>query len=210
MLLTASRGLYRTRALLLASKQVNGVVSAWVSVLLIVTAFLFLLKVGSSYSRGSTVVFGLLNLPILLGARAVIRSELRKSILSGTLSGPRCILIGDHQELDSLSSLDLLRMFGFREVGRFELPAGGLGRAGAVIQAAIGAAKAMDADQVLLAISWSDNERRGLVSDQLRICPYLCCCCPIARSGWCWALPWTEALDRPLSSCNGRPFPAWR
>ena len=42
--LTASRGLYRTRVLLSASKQINGVVSAWISVLLIVTALLFLLS----------------------------------------------------------------------------------------------------------------------------------------------------------------------
>jgi len=170
--LTASRGLYRTRALLSPNKQVNGVISAWISVLLIVTALLFLLKVGSSYSRGSTVVFGFLNLPILLVSRTIIRRELRGLILNGTLSGPRCILIGDHQELESLSPLNLLQMFGVREVGRFEISPGvEIGQEKGVADSAIAAAKLTHADQVLLAITWADSERRQFVSSQLRILP---------------------------------------
>jgi undecaprenyl-phosphate galactose phosphotransferase/putative colanic acid biosynthesis UDP-glucose lipid carrier transferase len=64
VLLSASRGHYQTRALLSAKKKVSGIVSSWISILLIMTALLFLLKVGSSYSRGSMLVFGLLGLPL--------------------------------------------------------------------------------------------------------------------------------------------------
>src|SRR6516225_4189498 len=60
VLIAASRGHYRTRDLLSAKKKANGIVSSWISVLLIMTALLFLLKVGSDYSRGSMLVFGLL------------------------------------------------------------------------------------------------------------------------------------------------------
>ena len=78
VLISASRGYYETRALLSAEKKVNGFISSWISVLLIMTALLFLLKVGSNYSRGSVLVFGLLGLPLLLGTRALICKQLNK------------------------------------------------------------------------------------------------------------------------------------
>jgi undecaprenyl-phosphate galactose phosphotransferase/putative colanic acid biosynthesis UDP-glucose lipid carrier transferase len=74
--ISAARGAYRTRTLLSAKKKANGIVSAWIAVLLIVTALLFLLKVGSDYSRGSMIVFGLLGLALLLGTRALVCKDL--------------------------------------------------------------------------------------------------------------------------------------
>jgi undecaprenyl-phosphate galactose phosphotransferase/putative colanic acid biosynthesis UDP-glucose lipid carrier transferase len=55
VLISASRGYYRTRALLSAKKKAFGIISSWIFVLLIMTALLFLLKVGSNYSRGSVL-----------------------------------------------------------------------------------------------------------------------------------------------------------
>ena len=172
VLLTASRGFYRTRALLSATKQINRIISTWISVLLMVTALLFLLKVGSSYSRGSTMAFGLLGLPLLLGSRMIIRKELSKWILAGTLSGPRCILIGDQEELHELSALDLQQKFGIREVGRFEFPVlAEIDQEVGIIDAAVAAARSANAEQVLLALGWADTRRRDLVSRALRVLP---------------------------------------
>jgi putative colanic acid biosysnthesis UDP-glucose lipid carrier transferase len=67
VLITASRGYYRATALLSATGQAKAIISTWVLVLLITTTLLFLMKVGSSYSRASTMGFGLLGLPLLLG-----------------------------------------------------------------------------------------------------------------------------------------------
>ena len=172
VLVTASRGFYRTRALLSATKQANRVISAWISVLFIVTALLFLLKVGSSYSRGSTIAFGLLGLPLLLGLRTLVRQELSKWIIAGTLSGPRCVLIGDQEELHELSPLDLLQKFGIREVGRFEFPLlAEIDHEVGIIEAAIAAARSTNAEQVLLALGWADTRRRDLLTRMLRILP---------------------------------------
>jgi Undecaprenyl-phosphate glucose phosphotransferase len=172
VLLTASRGFYRTRALLSGTKQANGIISAWISVLLIVTALLFLLKVGSSYSRGSTIVFGLLGLPLLLGVRALVCRELSKWVLAGTISGPRCILIGDQEELHELSTLDLLQKFGIREVGRFEFPVlAEIDHEVSIVDTAVAAARSTNAEQMLLAIGWADIRRRDLLTRMLRILP---------------------------------------
>jgi undecaprenyl-phosphate galactose phosphotransferase/putative colanic acid biosynthesis UDP-glucose lipid carrier transferase len=171
-LLTASRGFYRTRNILSGSKQANNIISAWISVLLVVTALLFLLKVGSSYSRGSTIAFGLLGLPVLLGVRALFRREFNKRVLVGSISGPRCILIGDQEELHELSPLDLLQKFGIREVGRFEFPLlAEVNHEIAIIDSAIAAARHSNAEQVLLALGWADVRRRDLLAKMLRALP---------------------------------------
>jgi undecaprenyl-phosphate galactose phosphotransferase/putative colanic acid biosynthesis UDP-glucose lipid carrier transferase len=135
------------------------------------TALLFLMKVGSSYSRVSTLVFGLLGLPLLLGVRALVRHGVSKLVVAGTLSGPRCILIGDHEELDQLSTLDMLQRFGAREVRRFEFPLVAKDDHDAdIVDAAIAAARIMNAEQILLALSWLDA-RRDLLVRMLRAQP---------------------------------------
>jgi Undecaprenyl-phosphate glucose phosphotransferase len=172
VLLTASRGFYRTRAILSGTGQANGIISAWVSVLLVVTALLFLLKVGSSYSRGSTITFGILGLPVLLTLRALVRKELSKRVLAGAISGPRCILIGDQEELHELSPLDLLQKFGIREVGRFEFPLlAEVNHEVGIIDSAIAAARQANAEQILLALGWADVRRRDLLARMLRVLP---------------------------------------
>jgi undecaprenyl-phosphate galactose phosphotransferase/putative colanic acid biosynthesis UDP-glucose lipid carrier transferase len=172
VLLSASRGHYRTRALLSAKKKANGIVSSWISVLLIMTALLFLLKVGSNYSRGSMLIFGLLGLPLLLGTRALVCKELSKWLVTGMLSGPRCILIGDQEELRELSPLGALQNFGVREVSRFEFPLVAENDHDAhVVDSAIAVARRMNAEQIVLALSWADTSRRDLLVKMLRILP---------------------------------------
>jgi undecaprenyl-phosphate galactose phosphotransferase/putative colanic acid biosynthesis UDP-glucose lipid carrier transferase len=172
VLIGASRGYYQTRPVLLAKKKVNGIISSWISVLLIMTALLFLLKVGSSYSRGSMLAFGLLGLPLLLGTRALVCKELGKWLMTGVLSGPRCILIGDQEELRELSALEALQNFGVREVSRFEFPLVAENDHDAhVVDSAIAVARRMNAEQIVLALSWVDSRRRDLLVKMLRILP---------------------------------------
>jgi undecaprenyl-phosphate galactose phosphotransferase/putative colanic acid biosynthesis UDP-glucose lipid carrier transferase len=169
VLITASRGYYRTRALLSATKRASDVVSVWVAVLLIMTALLFLLKVGSNYSRGSTAAFGVLGFPFLLGLRALVCQKFNKWVIAGTLSGPRCILIGDQQEL---SALDTPQKLGVREISRFEFsPVAENARDADIVDAAIAAARSTNPEQILLALSWADTRRRDLLVRLLRVLP---------------------------------------
>ena len=172
VLISASRGYYRARTLLSAKEKDNGIISSWILVLLIITALLFLLKVGSNYSRGSMLVFGLLGLPVLLGTRALVCKELSKWLMTGVLSGRRCILIGDQEELRELSALEELRNFGVREVSRFEFPVVAENDHDAhVVDSAIAAARTTNAEQIVLALSWVDTRRRDLLVKMLRMLP---------------------------------------
>jgi len=172
VLISAVRGAYRTRAFLSTKINANGIVSAWIAVLLIVTALLFLLKVGSHYSRGSVIVFGLFGLPLLLGTRALVCKGLTRWVMTGVLSGPRCILIGDHEELHELSALEALQYFGIREVGRFEFSLMAENDCDPhVVDTAIAAARRMNAKQIVLALTWVDTRRRDILIKMLRILP---------------------------------------
>ena len=94
----------------------------WFFVLLILALFLFLLKAGANFSRGSLISFGLLGFCLIITSRFVIRVKLNKALQSGTLGGAPAVVIGDREILTGLTSVQLLQTFGFREVGRFELP----------------------------------------------------------------------------------------
>lgn len=175
-LLAKSRGMYRPTALLWASEW-RRIVASWGAVLLAMVSFLFLLKLGGSYSRGAMVGFGALGLALLLISRAAIVNRLRNALARGRVAGKRAIMVGEREELDHRSGGDLLRKYAIREVGRFELPQGnGDDRAVrqdslAVLSAAIDSARDTQADVVLLALRWTDTLRYNLVREQLRALP---------------------------------------
>jgi undecaprenyl-phosphate galactose phosphotransferase/putative colanic acid biosynthesis UDP-glucose lipid carrier transferase len=176
VLLAKSRGMYRPTALLWSSEW-RRIVASWAAVLLAMVSFLFLLKIGGSYSRGAMVGFGGLGLALLLVSRAVIANRLRSALARGRVAGKRAIVVGEREELDDRSGVDLLRKYAVREVGRFELPRGGGDDPSVrkdsltVLSAAVDKARDADADVVLLALRWTDTDRYHLVRERLRDLP---------------------------------------
>ena len=116
-------GFYQPKVVLSASTQIRGVAAAWGAVLLFMTSVLFLLKTGADYSRGATITFGIVGLGVLLASRAVAGMSFRQALDNNTLVGQPAIVIGDPEELAAKSAHYLLRAYGAREIGRFELSA---------------------------------------------------------------------------------------
>ena len=169
-------GLYRPKAVLSASTQIRGIVIAWGAVLLFVTSILFLLKSGANYSRGATIGFGLVSLGLLLVSRVITGANLRRALATGALPGQRVILIGDPEELAAISAHHLLRTYGAREIGRFELSP--TDHAGskieydmAIIDSGIRVAQDNDAEGVLLALRWINKWHRDVICERLRALP---------------------------------------
>ena len=108
----------------------------------------------------------------MLATRALVCKELSRLLTTGALSGPRCVLVGDQEELRELAALELLQNFGVREVIRFEFPLVAEDDHDAdIVNAAIAAARIMKAEQILLALSWLDTRRRNLSVRMLRAQP---------------------------------------
>jgi undecaprenyl-phosphate galactose phosphotransferase/putative colanic acid biosynthesis UDP-glucose lipid carrier transferase len=171
VLLAQLRGLYSRSALMVTRKQIGSNAVNWMLTMLLVTAILFLLKIGEVYSRGAMIAFGLLGLVLLLGSRLIISRELRDAAAFGTLAGPKALIIGDPQQLGRLRHARLLRRFGIREMGRFELADGVSADDSSVIGAAIGRARETGIEQILLAVSWTDERRIGRILETLRVLP---------------------------------------
>jgi undecaprenyl-phosphate galactose phosphotransferase/putative colanic acid biosynthesis UDP-glucose lipid carrier transferase len=87
------------------------------------------------------------------------------------------MVVGERQELDHYSAVDLLRIHGIREIGRFELPDDSDDRSvatdelPAVLSTAINAARENQAQVVLLALRWADAARYAYVRHCLRVLP---------------------------------------
>jgi Undecaprenyl-phosphate glucose phosphotransferase len=177
VLLSKVLGLYQPNGLLYAGAQIRGILAAWGGTALFMTSLLFLLRTGADYSRGATISFDFLGVVLVVAFRYVTALQLRRALVNGTLGGQRVIVIGDPQELAIKPKTELLRTYGAREVGRFELsPASGptlsnVARDREVIDSGIMAARDNYAEQVLLALRWVDTARTDFICERLRALP---------------------------------------
>lgn len=170
-------GLYTTENLLSGRTQNRRISIAWCGVVLFLTSVFFVFKTGSYYSRAATIGFSVCGIFSILLVRAFVGRSISRALDAGVLAGRRAIVIGDPEELREISARQLLSTFGAKEVGRFELmtrqeegrssPVIDVG----VVDAAIRTAKSTNAQQILLAMHWSDSWRKDLVCERLRILP---------------------------------------
>ena len=119
-------------------------------------------------------VFGLASLLTFCGA---VAHYLRAALASQTLAGRRAIVIGERKELAFLRSNGLFNHFGIEEVGRVllsDLPKDNLSLERgdlAAVDVAIGLARREEAEEMVLALPWSNVRRLDLVRDRLHASP---------------------------------------
>jgi len=170
-----SVGLYRFAALLGLERGWGRVVAGWLLVVLLLVLFLFLLKIGTQFSRGTVVLFALFGPACLLTARAALARYLRGAFERARV-GRRAVVIGDRDQMSAMTGIELAKRFAVTELGRFTLlgasPGGDLvAHDRGAIDKAIELARQESADEIVLAISWSDASRLEALRDQLRVLP---------------------------------------
>ena len=170
----ASKGVYNPIKMVSGRFQVRSIVFFWSLALLSFALFLFLAKVGPQFSRGTTIIFGMLGLVLLLVSHLSISEILKDALTRGTLAGDRAITIGDHEAVMDLSQTSILQKSGAREIRRYCLPpltgptyADGL----RLVDEAIQFVRSNSVDCILLALQWSDERRRDLICERLQAIP---------------------------------------
>ncbi len=170
-------GLYGLQALLapvphLARMTVTLAVSQ-----LAVTCILFLLKVGSEYSRGAMIVFAAFAFALAPVGRLLVGAASRYGIRQGAIKGRRVVTLGDAVELERLGETDFLQ-FGMEEIARIALRGDsrrsnrGLGeRDRARIAQAIKASRELQALEFALIMPWSGDSVLAEVCSLLRVSP---------------------------------------
>ena len=170
-------GVYATENLLSHREQYRSTMVAWGGVALFLTSIFFVFQTGTHYSRAATVGFIFWGVFAILTVRALMRNGALHALDTGTLAGRRVIVIGDPEELTEISSPDLLRTYGAKEMDRFELtPRRNEERSSPrndidIVDAAIRSAQASNAEQILLAMRWSDGWRKDMICERLRLLP---------------------------------------
>jgi Undecaprenyl-phosphate glucose phosphotransferase len=206
-------GLYSTEALLSKEFQARGVFIAWCGLILFLTSVFFVFRTGANYSRAAIIGFSTFGMISSFAVRFLIRRNLSCALDTGILPGRRAVIIGDPEELTEVSARYLLATFGAKEVGRFELmprsdrELSSVGIDIDVVDCAIRKAQTSNAEQILLAIRWSDSWRKDLICERLRILPLPALLLPdrsvravlAATDGRLCGLPAIEVQRAPLT-----------
>jgi len=169
-------GIYRIDTLVARGHDDQRIWVSWALAVLMLTVALFLFKIGEQVSRGSAVTFALLGGVSLVLWRRLAKQWLGSALIAGAIRGRRVILIGTSSELSRFSARDLLLMFGMDETERVTLPADGeVGRnvhlRQKAIECALEQARSTAADEVVLALPWSDIQKIELLLGRLRVMP---------------------------------------
>src|SRR5271156_5856558 len=143
--------------------------------ILFLLSFLFILKVGDEYSRGSIVVFAALALGFVTFGRLTLARISTIGVQNGVIAGRRAVAVGAASELDKILPYDL-RRFGIEEVARVGLIQSdetmGLGEGGrAQIGDAINLARDLRATEFVLIIPWAQEVLLAEVGNLLRASP---------------------------------------
>lgn len=170
-------GLYRLPSLLTPALNLGRIAAILAVSLLGVVCVLFLLKVGSEYSRGAMVVFGVVAVCLVSVERLVAGALARTGIRCGVVKGRRVVTLGDAVELERLRELDFVQ-FGIDEIARIALHGASNGGSGGLsardrsrIAQAIEAARELRAMEFALIMPWGRDRELSEVCSLLRASP---------------------------------------
>jgi putative colanic acid biosynthesis UDP-glucose lipid carrier transferase len=175
VVLSRSRGLYEIQALLAPARHFSQVLSIVAITCLALVYIMFLLKVGSEYSRGSMIAFGVLAFVFVPFGRQLFARASAVGIQTGVIIGRRAVTLGEASELERLAPPEL-RRFGIEELARIGLIQSdkdrGLGQgARTQIAGAIALARQLDASEFVLLVPWAHGRLLAEITELLRRSP---------------------------------------
>ena len=152
-------GLNRFETLLRMDIGKSRILVAWISMIVIVSVCLVILRADEPISYGALMFFALLGLFGIVFSRHLSAQTLRAAVANGAIAGKAAIIIGTHEELSRLSSVKLLTTFGFSERKRFTLPphSKNPSEVSSIVSSALSNARGTAADEIVLAIPWANK-----------------------------------------------------
>ncbi len=166
--------LYRLAVILEPVRHLARLCIVWGSSLLVLTAMLFLLKEGSSLSRGTFIFFSFLEFVFLWTIRLAASKTISSMIVRGAIAGRSAVVIGHGIELNHLNAASLLHQFGFEEVARVVLDGFAEDQDMArkqALQSAIALGRETHAEEFVVAVSWSESALIADINEALRNSP---------------------------------------
>ena len=123
IILGKSNDLYKASELLSLRSQIPSVTINWIGIFLFLSAVAFTIKMGSSFSRGATIVFAIVGLAGLIGTRVIWRIVLAEGSVVRQFSGRRVVLITEQSTAVDSILLAPFALQGLQLAHHFVLPA---------------------------------------------------------------------------------------
>ena len=167
--------LYRFAYLVTPGRHFSRLVFAWITSILLVTALLFLFRVGAVFSRGAMVCFAASALGLLCVWRVLAARALHGLLERQAITGRRVIVIGEESEVAPLNAPALLMQFGLKELARFTVGGAPLealsGAELAKLDSAVALAREQRAEELVIALDWSRADLIKAIEERLRASP---------------------------------------
>jgi Undecaprenyl-phosphate glucose phosphotransferase len=137
--------------------------------------FMFLLKVGQEYSRGSVIAFGVCAFALVTLSRLALAHFAAIGVKHGVIVGRKAVIIGEASELERLPRSEL-RHFGTEQIARIGVTQSEKGkglseRGQAQVASAIALAREFHAAEFVLLIPWGHDRLIAEVGELLRSSP---------------------------------------
>lgn len=168
-----SQGLYSPMELLRWRRQVRMVFGTWAIIFLLLSGVVFALKIGSSLSRGTNMLFAGLGLLSLVANRLLVRELLTVGLAEQRFSGRKIVLISDPERPDPALG-ETLAATGFDVTGHFALPHAGVSFAlqKRLARSVVEHIRGTDIEEIIVASEpdrWSDLRT---LAAELRVLPF--------------------------------------
>ena len=177
LLMGGSSGIYQVTEILARRQVRSRILWQWFLTSLLLALLAFLLRIGVEFSRGSIVCFAVVALLSLLASRSLMKAVLTRAVRQGRVQGRRVVLVGLQDEFEAISEDDLLRRFGLTEVARVAFPSAAFNNANwtlavnktvaASLEKALDLARDRGAEEIVLALNWSDTRGIELIRERL-------------------------------------------
>ena len=147
-----SRDLYALPQLLNLKSQIRSVTVKWSLVFLFLTAVAFAMKVGESFSRGTTITFAISGLLALIGMRIVWRTYLADDLAVRSFSSRKIALLAEQTIPQDVDLFENLARHGLKPTLQFVLP-GDQSGCKRVIAQAISAIRGSEVEEIVVSFN---------------------------------------------------------
>jgi Undecaprenyl-phosphate glucose phosphotransferase len=177
LLIGKSFGFYQAADIFSLRRNSTRIVWQWLLTSLLLALLAFLFRIGIQFSRASIVCFMALGLVSLFASRSLMKAALDLAVKKGRVQGRRVVLVGLRDELANVGNADLLRRFGLTEVERLAFPNDENWSLAAnkdilaSLDNALVLARDHGAEEIVLALRWSDSRSIELARERLRDSP---------------------------------------
>jgi Undecaprenyl-phosphate glucose phosphotransferase len=117
----AARQNYRLKNLALLSRQARDATVIWTGVYGMLALVGFMMKISSSFSRGSVILFFIGGLTTVLSWRFLVSNWISQSLANGSFARKKIIVVAEHDQHVSSRPLKELQRYGYHSVKSCEI-----------------------------------------------------------------------------------------